>query len=518
MYIPPNSSIRILSDIPIDNGYEHSLYWGSSAAQYSYFAGKTRHSLNQYSFVKEAEGVIRVGINASSLYSCNYLMYQNTSYMSKWFYAFITKVEYKNDNMSLVYFEIDSIQTWYFEMDFDQCFIERQHSTSDVIGENLVPDNVETGEYVTSFIFNSTAFGSPVIGADGSMPPGWNIAMLAPYDGVGTPANGSADGNIFSGLKVSHFNSIQQANDAINKLNELGYQDSIVCLYMAPTNFGQPVSGFDVRKETYQVNIPTSTIDGYTPRNNKLFTYPYCFLGVTNYRGTMAEYHYEYFSRKEGAVAKFEIAGNDLPNAEFTCSPMYYKGSDNANYNETITLTGLPSCAFSTDYYKAWLAQNNSNLNVGYLNSAIGIGASLINPAVGAGAFIAGTVTEVASQISKHTTAKAQPDHVHGSQQSSIMYSLGNFNFGFIGFNITYQFARIIDDYWTMYGYPIHRVQKPNIHARQQFTYVKAIGANVSGVMPNDDREVIEGCLERGITFWTNPSNVGNYSVSNGVL
>lgn len=517
MYIAPNSNVRLLRDVPLDNSYVHSLYWSASSSQLSYFVGKTRHSLSNYSYVSEAKGVIRVGINASQLYECNYLMYQNASYGSKWFYAFITSVEYKNDNMSYVYFEIDSIQTWYFEMNLEQCFIERQHATSDVPGENLVPDNIEKGEYTTSFFYNSTAFGNTSIGVDGSMPPGWSINILSPYDGAGTPANGRAFGNIYSGLYIQQCYSLTEANNVINKLTELNYQDSIVCIYMAPTNFQEPVSGFEPRKETYQVTIPSRDVDGYVPKNNKLFTYPYCFLGVTNYRGNLAEYRYEYFNRREGSIAKFEIAGTDLPNAEFSCAPIGYKGTDGANYNETITLTGLPSCSYATDYYKAWLAQNNSNIQSAAFGLIPVVGASILNPVVGSGILAAKTVGEVANIINEHMQAKAQPDHVHGNQQSSIMYSLGNFNFGFIGFTITYQFARIIDDYWTMYGYPIHRVQRPNLNARKQFTYIKTVGCAIGGSLPNDDRVKIESCFDNGITFWNTPSNVGNYSVDNGV-
>lgn len=38
-----------------------------------------------------------------------------------------------------------------------------------------------------------------------------------------------------------------------------------------------------------------STLDGYTPVNKKLLTYPYCYLLASNNSGSQVELHYEIF-------------------------------------------------------------------------------------------------------------------------------------------------------------------------------------------------------------------------------
>lgn len=48
-----------------------------------------------------------VGINAENLYDCNYIMFQNASFGTKWFYAFITSVAYENNETSRITMEID---------------------------------------------------------------------------------------------------------------------------------------------------------------------------------------------------------------------------------------------------------------------------------------------------------------------------------------------------------------------------------------------------------------------------
>lgn len=56
----------------------------------------------------------------------NYVMYQNTHYSNKWFYAFILKMEYVNDNMTRIVITTDPFQTWQFDITFMQSFVERE--------------------------------------------------------------------------------------------------------------------------------------------------------------------------------------------------------------------------------------------------------------------------------------------------------------------------------------------------------------------------------------------------------
>ena len=76
MYIAPNSIIKVLKNVPIDNKYKHTLYFADRPAQQTYFASKYKYNLDNYTYMREQKK-IRVGIKADNLYDCNYLMYQN---------------------------------------------------------------------------------------------------------------------------------------------------------------------------------------------------------------------------------------------------------------------------------------------------------------------------------------------------------------------------------------------------------------------------------------------------------
>ena len=146
--IAPNGQIRFLTNIPIDSNYENSLDFQTELEQRTYFLSQTPvHT--QIGATRVRDGVISVNKLSDELLSANYLMFQNLNFSTKWFYAFITDVEYINNNMSYVYYKIDDIQTWLFDVQLTECIVEREHTTTDGLFEHLVDEGIGTNEYVT---------------------------------------------------------------------------------------------------------------------------------------------------------------------------------------------------------------------------------------------------------------------------------------------------------------------------------------------------------------------------------
>ena len=137
MYIQPTTNIKLLKDVPLDNTYTNTIYFGDVNAQTTYFANKKKYDLNNYTYQRVNNGICLVGIEADRLYDCNYMMFQNTAFGNKWFYAFITSIAYKNNECSEIHFEIDVLQTWHFNYTIDHCFVEREHTKTDEIGEHI---------------------------------------------------------------------------------------------------------------------------------------------------------------------------------------------------------------------------------------------------------------------------------------------------------------------------------------------------------------------------------------------
>ena len=504
MYIEPNTTIRLLKDCPLDTTYEHTIYFASESAQISYFQSLTKYTLTNQSYQRVQRGKMRVVYKAEDLYDCNYLMFQNSSFGSKWFYAFIKSVEYVNNVTSEIEFEIDVMQTWFFNYDLEMCFVEREHSATDIIGENLVPENLETGEYVSDD-FDATG----VLG-------GKSIVVAATFDEEYNNVSGSYYCGLFSGLYYNVFpNTTDGAIACADFINGAGSKtDGIVAVFLMPTSM---VGGVIDSAKTHEISKAKNltAIGNYTNiKNKKLFTYPYNFLYVTNLQGNHAVYPYEYFS---GDECTFTISGDMSCNPQVVLAPTNYKGVV-TNYDEKMVLSGFPQLSFNTDSFKAWLAQNGASLGVNAFSTAVQtagiattVGASVAAATpIGVGLAIAGVVAPVIQH-------SFMPRQAHGGAGAQTLAAMGLLDFAFMHKHITPEFARIIDDYFTKHGYATHKVKVPNRNVRPYWTYTKTIGCEITGSIPCDDARKICDIYDKGITFWKNGANIGNYNLDNSV-
>ena len=103
MAVAPNSTVRVLRNVPIDQNYRNTLYFASADAQYNYFSAQTKYTFTELTYQRR-ESSIYVQVSPDALFDCNYIMYQNTNYNNRWFYAFITAVNYVNDNTAEIVF------------------------------------------------------------------------------------------------------------------------------------------------------------------------------------------------------------------------------------------------------------------------------------------------------------------------------------------------------------------------------------------------------------------------------
>lgn len=123
------TNIRLLSNVPFSNDYKNTRWFDTKASQESYFTNKpVVHSMSQANFQRiDGYHYVAVNENIDDLWGTNYLMFRNAQYNNKWFYAFVTKLEYVQKNTTKVYFQIDVFQTWKFDMNFKPSFVVREH-------------------------------------------------------------------------------------------------------------------------------------------------------------------------------------------------------------------------------------------------------------------------------------------------------------------------------------------------------------------------------------------------------
>lgn len=504
--ITPSNIVRVLRNVPLDGSYKDTLTFSSVSAQSSYFIGKTKQAFTDFTPVR-MQNAIRFPVNAQTFYDCNYIMFQNANFGNKWFYAFITSVDYININMCQVRFDLDIMQTWYFDYTLKPSFVEREHVNDDTIGANLVPENVELGEYVFEGLNVTNELS--------------NCGVLVCATESPTTENEATPGNyngVFSGVGYYFTDSLITAG---NVLTDVAKPDSILSVTMFPKafvdydtsvagGFGPVTKNTGLKNITFTANKNTTNIGGYTPKNKKLFTYPYNFLYCTNFNGNSANFRYEYFTT---ANCDFRISVDVTPNPTAFCVPLAYKGIS-VNYNEKITLNGWPQCAWASDVFKAYLAQNATSTAVNVMSSAIGMGMTF---ATGGAAAAVASATTMAGTVAKLADLSALPPQAHGTPTSNTNLAAGTLEFGFSQCHCDEEFLKIIDDYFNVRGYAVHEVKIPNRTGRQSWNYVKTIDCKATGSIPFDDLAKIRSIYDSGITFW-HGDYVGDYSRSNNII
>ena len=533
--ITPQTELRLLK-CPIESDNRNQLTFSNATAQYNYFNSLTHITADNFTYQRK-DSTIRYPAHIDSILVYNYVMYQNEEYTNKWFYAFITKMEYVNDNMTLITIETDTFQTWQFDITWKRSFVEREHVNNDSVGLHTIPEGLETGDYVCNdvdYVFQGGATYICIACADVPSELGKHVTLY--YNGI------------FSGTETFLFRDYQAGANFIKSMQKdtKDLANAIVSIYLAPqslfseleltfevvtvngTTFEYarlPVSSSSALLNTSNAITVPSTLNGYTPKNNKLKTAPYSYFYLTNNTGSDVPFKYEDFVNNS---AVFKTVGSLTPSCSIRCVPISYKKlSDTASsmrsFNSGITVAKYPICSWNTDTYINWLTSNSVNLGMKAIGGIAGIvgGGALIASGAGAVAGIGmigggiGMITNAVQEVYNHSLT---PDQAQGNSNSGdVVYSRNKIEIAAYKMSIRSEYAQVIDNYFSMYGYKVNLLKIPNITGRTNWNYVKTIGANIQGDIPEDHLNKIKSMFDNGVTLWHNSSTYLDYSQNNNI-
>lgn len=489
------------------------------------------------SYQRPSRGYCEIPKKMEWLDTANYLSVQNQD-DSTIYYGFITKVEYLNERNTRVYYRVDPIQTYQFTFDPGECFVEREHVRDDVRGLHCVPESLEIGRYFYDKKTNIGNTGQPAwveVPYNNPENPDAKTAKVANYKFVTAVADTVVHpiGLKGSPLKFYVDETLVELNDRLSKMKDLS---EIICMYMVPNSFISDSNKFHeygVECIEYSGNLPIPTkIGNYTPKNKKLLTYPYQFLTISNNSGNYMEYKYE---DCPGNTFDYVVAGDMSPGGKPILIP-YMQGQsvkiENRALAQSLSLPPYPQIPVPTDSYAAWLAQNQNSISVSNLSSSLsqitsigkGIGGT-ISSAIGGGLVggipgaVGGAVVgassgifnaietnlQVKSVLAKQEDAKAMPNHVRGLDSPDLIYQEGGYNFSAYNTHITEEFANIIDNYFSRFGYQINKIKIPDLTARERFTYIKTSGFTMKAYgsgLPNYAKEAFKNAFNNGVTIW----------------
>lgn len=536
------------------------LDFKTETEQRAFFNSHVEFRLEDATF-QRADMTIRYSGKYDDIINMNYGFFKNfiKTDTDKIYYFFITHVTYLNENACDISIKIDVWQTYLFDYTFGQSFVERQHVSNDTIGANTINENLETGEYIgnplnaTEVLCNANEWLDSYVCIGVS-----EVLDLMLYD-PSHEYNG-----VYSGVTYFIFPTFADATKYLVRGNKVFGGEEVVSMFMLP----HALSGYDgtppfrdyidaISKEVlfkYVDVKPSSTIrditdikvfqpnniDGYTPRNNKLLTYPYMFFTLSNNVGTSSVYKYELFTKTDG-YCKFDIKGAMGVGCSIYAEPYKYAiglaspdttGLPADTFMYSVSAGKTPQCAWTNNNYMNYVAKNGTNLMVEGAAGIIGAFTGVL----GARNLATGAIThpntgliyqyDIASGLSKTAGALATlygestvPDTAYnGGNQGDYLYA-DRKSFTINKRSIKREFAIIIDDFFTMYGYRINRNIVPNFKTRKYFNFLKTIECKIkTNKIPQMYLDELMEIFNIGVTIWHDYNKMYDYSVDNSIL
>lgn len=632
-YVAPKSWIYLIKGCPCDRSYNNTLYFEDKREQWVYMRSLATHTFTDQYYQRYERGFLRINANAEELYEINYMAFSNDRTFNpagtptnnqKIFYCFVDNVEYINEHVTEIHYTIDIMQTYMFDYNLGQCMVEREHTLTDTLYGNLVPEDFDCSEFEYHLLNDinlpklnntTTNYNVPLYSIMIEYMPNTHcinrittvLDTVDPTDAENylsannmlidwSPISAQVFGNVITQGEMRNNNycgtryafvDIPPSNGttvlasriqeymgricdemlgsspqssyvfALKGLNSIfsnsGQKAAIVNLTIVPRIFksmpntiSTPYYTLDdaytaTFSKTYSLTKPTSfsssyLADSYTPKNKKMFSFPFSSIIVTDDNGNERQYLWEEFFNNS---YNFGLQGVNVSTPTAILTPLGYRGKQHDVGKLSVICGDFPTAKWTEDSYLSYIAQNKNAIlmqgaeaiassvmgaygsyeRVGSLRGSIGGNSTTttttstkINRSRKSGAAtsikrnttsytdyddkfsaqqniydyvpnqgqVLGGATSLAEIGIKLADTMASPDPAYGSTNYSAIRSVNNL----YGFKVYEQFPRIeaakrIDNYFTLYGYAIKNVKVPNIksqpknYLRPHWNYVK---------------------------------------------
>lgn len=525
-YIIPDSIIYILSGVECDRDYEHIKWFNSRAEQQSYMLDHRIKTYDKCYYVRD--GIVNIDAWADDIYSANYMMFQNSAFSDRWFYAFITEVRYENNRTAEVHYTIDLWQTWWMDCKVGECFVEREHVLDDTVGLHTIPEGLEYGELniaketlLTDFSYK-IVYGCEIAISD---------AQLQPIANQPTWFSGSTLGRVFQGSKLGYTEKPDDLLQFLQNIITAGYSNTILQVFTIPKALSPLADDESLVKYKELPPFPDNFY-GYKPHNNKMFCSPYCDYLVYAPTGDNMVLHPELFGDNKPELT---IRGNKSAQPQVLISPRHYKEISTTDYTKGFTLNYGEKGSFLYDAYQAEIAsygftQITEKLPQGSTDLGLTLGAlakyssritSGVSNAVGGfaqGGSI-GAITNsgagILDSLAQHSKDTHDTSRLSGASNGNLLWASQLKDARCQVKMVKAEYARTIDQFFDMYGYKVNKVKRPQMEGRPAWNYIKCKNVALTGKIPVEAEMLIKSVIESGVTFWK--TTFHNYSANNKI-
>lgn len=526
-YVTPDSTVYVLAGVECDKSYDHVKWFNSKSEQYNYMINHRIKSYDNVSYVRD--GVVMMDAWADDIYSANYMMFRNTAFNDKWFYAFITEIRWENNRTAEVHYVMDLFQTWWMDCKVGECFVEREHVLDDTIGVNTIPEGLEYGllkvvnEETVTELTKDVVYGIEIVISE---------EQLSGIENQPKWFSEKVIGNVFQGAKIGTTTDAESLLDFCQNIITAGYTNTIQQIFTIPKDLA-PVNkeGFYAKSPEIP-EIPVRFGD-YRPHNNKLYCAPYSQYLVYCPTGDKMTLDPEKFADR--SKRRLSIYGNTGTMPQITVSPRDYNGVNGRDNTKGFTLNYGVKGSFMYDAYQAEIASygfqdlpqmsNDLAQTLGTFakyggnflstgtNAIAGYGQSGVGGAIGA--IGVGGATSLLNTLAQYSKDSHDTSRLSGSTAGNILWSRHLQEISVQVKQIREEYARTIDEYFDMYGYTVNRVKRPQMDGRPAWNFIKCSNVALTGDVPADAQELIKKVIEHGVTFWK--TTFHNYSADNSI-
>lgn len=531
--ITPQSDIFLLK-CPLEIDSMHQLDFTNATAQHTYFNSLPKIEMDNATYMRK-DGRLYFDASFDTCLPYNYCMYRNDEYSNKWFYAFVSDLRFESNNSCSCQLTTDVFQTWQFDVTLHQSFVERfiPAKQYDTIGRYTYPEGLELGDYISNDAQEVSELKTQnlVLGIT-LKPSNLSVSVNGIYQNIPT-------GCAYYSFPLSSV-GIGTCQEVLQALTDSTRQDAVTSLFLAPQVLCSYVAegGYNRINNSYAPTVYTETLstqvsglNGYTPKNNKLYTYPYYFIQVTNGAGGSAILKPELW---DTSTHQFRVYASLTPGCSIIGVPMDYDGYA-IGWEHALALGKYPQLNYSTDQFTNWQTQNGLNNKIqqvgGIINSVSGAGTlatsltSMMAGGFGDGAgrdltmganqYVGGMLQTLDAMQQKYLASLVPPQFEGNLNSGDIFSSTNEITFRFNWMSIRSEYAREIDHFFDMYGYRVNKLMGITNRTRNNWNYIKTIDVNITGDIPQSDMQKFKSLYNNGFTIWHNPSTFLDYSQTN---
>jgi hypothetical protein len=551
----PITTVQLMNNVPLFPDNTNQIYFDNATHQNQYFTSRVYKTSNNLTYQRDYQVYALQAEYDNTITSCNYLRYRNNNYGNKWFYAFITSIRYVNPNTVYIDFILDAYQTFMFDITWKDCFIERSHVRDDTLGAHTLDEGIHVGNRYSKEV-NVSWPGTDVFAGNVNVVPIIFLAAAYVFPSSGDPTERIITSNVqgtpttlavwFPNFDVIGTAPLFQMQQFLKLLQNSSKSNAIVASVAIPEhiargtwNIMKGIEGAITEVQTdpkaiesgayLQISIQqfvdsvnaTLTLTplmSYTPRNKKLYCYPFTYFVLSSNQGENVTIKTEWLPETQPPVGdpdrelKLSLSANISPDSSYFCK---VTNANSTSRTLTCTMAQLPQVATASSTYANWLAGHMASITSGILANGLQIfgGTAATVSGAGASAGIGGItsgVNGIIGTIGNLIDAEKMPASLNSSGGSTGNAAINNRRFSLYQQVLNPDMYASIDQFFDMYGYKVNMNGIPDFYCRAYWQYFKIPIVNITGNVPAEYMNQIKSTFQNGVTLW-------NYSAGDGV-